>query len=276
MGIAFSHAVGDVQTYLDGGLTVRLQQGIVAHGALISVLLAEKGFTGAEDFLMGSFGYFRSFEPDPRLEFLTEGLGKRFYGERISIKPYAACRGTHSALELALRFRAETGDDPDSIQRIICRVSPEIHGLVCSPEEKKRAPDSVPSAQFSLHYAVAAALIRGDFFLRELEAEAIRDPSILQLAGRIEARPDPALRTDSAVGRTVMTVERKGAPAWTESLNDPLGSPSRPLSYEACVDKLKKCTPYAANTLSPDKLEALVSRVRQLEDLDDVSALIST
>jgi 2-methylcitrate dehydratase PrpD len=274
MGIAFSYAVGDGQTYLDGGLTVRLQQGIVAQGALISILLAEKGFTGANDFLMGDFGYFRAFEPDPHLEFLTEELGERFYGDRVSIKPFSACRATHQAIELALLFLEETGAAPDSILRIICRTSPEIHGLVGSPEEKKRKPDSVPAAQFSLYYAVAAALIRGDFFLDELEATAILDPSILRLAKRVKVEPDPSLRTDSAVGRTVMTVEREGAPPWTRGLDDPLGSPSRPITYRACTEKLKKCVPYALNRSDPSRMEELADLVAHMEDLSDVSVLI--
>ena len=44
LGIAFSFAVGDGQCALDGALTLRLQQGIVAQGAVLSILLASKGF----------------------------------------------------------------------------------------------------------------------------------------------------------------------------------------------------------------------------------------
>ncbi|MEE1550795.1 MAG: MmgE/PrpD family protein [Nitrospinaceae bacterium] len=67
LGISFSHAVGDGQCALDGALTLRLQQGIVAQGALLSVHLAAQGFTGAKNFLVGKWGYLKSWEPDPEL-----------------------------------------------------------------------------------------------------------------------------------------------------------------------------------------------------------------
>ena len=111
LGIAFSFAVGDGQCALDPeAMTLPLQQGIVAQGALLSGLLAEKGFTGAREFLLGRFGYLVAYEPNPRLNYLSEGLGKEFYGEQIAIKPFASCRATHPSIELALNLRKQASD----------------------------------------------------------------------------------------------------------------------------------------------------------------------
>jgi 2-methylcitrate dehydratase PrpD len=274
LGLAFSFAVGDGQCALDGAMSLRLQQGIVAQGALLSVLLASKGFTGARDFLLGNFGYLKAFEPDPRLEYLRDDLGRAFYGERITIKPFSSCRATHSAIDLALRLSKERDLKTQRIRQVTVRTNPEIHNLVASPHEARIKPDSVPTAQFSIQYTVAAALMRGDVFLKELEPNAIKDEAILDLASRVQVEPDPSLRTDSVLGRTVMEIDIEGESTLQQEMESPLGSPSRPMEYDACAEKFMKCASYSANPLPAERLQELIEKVSHLEDLDDVSALM--
>jgi 2-methylcitrate dehydratase PrpD len=275
LGLAFSFAVGDGQCALDGALSLRLQQGIVAQGALLSILLGSRGFTGARDFLLGNYGYLKAFEPDPRLEYLTQDLGKEFYGERITIKPFSSCRATHASINLALKLRNETNIDIRSIQRITVRTSPEISQLVGEPRGAKIAPDSVPTAQFSIQYTVAAALIRGDVFLKELEPDSIKDDEILDLASRVYVEPDPSLRTDFVLGRTVMEIDLEGQPSLKQEIELPLGNPSKPMKYEACAEKFRKCTLYSVNPLQATCVEELIEKVSLLQDLQDVSILMS-
>lgn len=275
LGISFSFAVGDGQCALDGALTLGLQQGIVAHGAMLSVLLSSEGFTGARDFLLGRYGYLRAFEPDPRLEYLTQDFGKTFYGEKISIKPFSACRATHPSIELALQFREEAKFDIHSIKRIMVWTCPEVHQLVGSPQEVKIKPDSIPSARFSLQFTVAAALIRGDVFLKEIEPESIKDAEILGLAKKVSVEPDPALRTDFVLGKTVMEVETEDRSLLKKEIELPLGNPSRPLGYDACAVKFLKCARYAVRPSEKSRLEELIAIVSRLEEIPDVSMLVS-
>jgi 2-methylcitrate dehydratase PrpD len=275
MGISFSYAIGDAQCLLDGALTVRLQQGIVAQGALLSVLLASRKFTGARNYLLGEYGYFRAFEPNPKLEYLMQDLGKVFYGERITIKPFSACRGTHAAIELALKFRNDTQIDINSIRRITVWTSPEIYQLLGHPHEAKIKPVSASAAQFSLQFVIAATIVRGDFFLRELQPEVLKDNKILNLAQRVYVKPDPSLRTDLAVGKTVMEIELEGHSTVKQELDMAMGIPSRPIDYEACVGKFMKCGEFSVRQLGKLNLEKLVELVSQLENLPDVSVLLS-
>lgn len=276
LGISFSHAVGDGQCALDGALSLRLQQGIVAQGAMLSVLLAAQGFTGAENFLMGKWGYFNSWEPGPKLEFLTSGLGSEFYGERISIKPFSSCRATHPALDLTITLAESKAIQASSIREIRILTSPEMHNLVGSPHEAKANPDSVPTAQFSIQYTVAAALIRGDMFLRELEPAAIEDETIRNLASRIRVEPNPRMRTDKVLGRTRVEIRCDGDVMFEDEIEFPLGSPENPMTYEQCAEKFMKCLSYAASPVDPIKGEKLIHEVERLEELKDVSQLLTS
>ena len=274
LGIAFSHAIGDGQCALDGALALRLQQGIVAQGALISGLLAEKGFTGAQDFLLGRWGYLSVWEPDPRLEYLTNGLGREFYGERITIKPFSSCRATHPSIDLALSLSEKNGITSESIHRITVRTTPEMHNLVASPHATKIRPDSVPTAQFSIQYTVAAALLRGDMFLAELDPKLFQEPKIADLAGRVLVEADPQLRTDSVLGRTILQITTRDGKKLEGEIEHPLGSPERPLSFEACSQKFRKSSKFAVHPPDDAALERFISRLSHLEELDDVAVII--
>jgi len=274
LGIAFSHAVGDGQCALDGALSLRLQQGIVAQGSLISGLLAEKEFTGAKEFLLGRWGYLKVWEPNPRLQYLTEYLKKRFYGEQITIKPFSSCRATHPAIDLALRLSKKHELDPASIRHIKVRTSPEIHNLVATPHETKIRPESAGTAQFSIQYTVAAAIMRHDMFLAELDPKIYRDTRILDLASRIKVEPDPTFRTGSVLGRTVVEIDTEKIGIISAEIESPLGSPECPLSFEECAEKLRKCAQFAVRPPNDKTIEKITERIARLEELEDVSSLI--
>jgi 2-methylcitrate dehydratase PrpD len=276
LGIAFSHAVGDGQAILDGALTVRLRQGIMTQGAFLATLLTSLGFTGAKNFLLGRWGYLNAFEPDPRLEYLTQDLGKKFYGEDITIKPFSSCRATHASIDLALQLRDKISRETTLIRRVLVRTCPEIYHLVGEPRDLKIAPDSVPTAQFSIQFTVAAALLRGDVFLKELQQDSIKDKEILDLAHRVYVESDDSLRiTNSVLGRTVMEIDLEGQGALKQEIEMPLGNPSRPFQYDACVNKFMKCSSYSVRPLEKTKLEKVTAMVSELESVQDVSLLVN-
>jgi 2-methylcitrate dehydratase PrpD len=79
----------------------------------------------------------------------------------------------------------EKGIDPNRIDRISVRVNDITYNLTCHPLDKKRRPKDRIEAQFSIPFTVAAALIRGDFFINELSDEIINNDEILRLAARV-------------------------------------------------------------------------------------------
>lgn len=274
LGLSFSFAVGDGQCALDGALSLRLQQGIVAQGALLSVLLTSQGFTGAQDFLLGKYGYLKAFEPDPCLEYLSRDLGRKWYGEQITIKPFSACRATHAAIDLSLQLRNHAKLNAERIRRITVRTCPEVSQLVGEPRAQKIKPESVTTAQFSIQYTVAAALIQGDVFLKELEPEFLHNSKILDLARRIYVEPDPLLRTDFVLGKTQIEIELEGHPALKQNIELPLGNPVRPMEYEACAEKFIKCAPYSVKPIETARLQEVIAMVADMENLQDVTSLM--
>src|SRR5205823_5337154 len=119
------------------------------------------------------------------------------------LKPFAAVRHTHYGVEAALRLRARHAIVVDEITAIRLQVYPEAVQY-CG----NRAPRTAIQAQFSLSYAIAAALALGD-----LGPDAYADvgnPAIVRLEGCVTIEADPSRTRRSAklsidVGGTNLT-----------------------------------------------------------------------
>lgn len=279
LGLASSYAVGDGQCAIDGSMGLRVQYGNVGQGAVQATLLAAAGVTGPQRFLTGRYGYLVAFEPEHDLGTLTEGLGERFHGESISVKPYAACRATHPAIDLALAARGRLGGEVfDDVQHVELRVNPEVDGLVGQPLGDKQRPRTGPAAQFSLPFTVATALLRGGFGLADSQPPALADARTLELAGRVVVHADPGLRTSSVLGRTCMTVRLRGGRVFEFEAQAPTGSPrsdDAPLrDDEHLYRKFQDCLSFSELGLQPACVDRLFERVRRLESLPCAASLL--
>jgi 2-methylcitrate dehydratase PrpD len=86
--------------------------------------------------------------------------------------------------------------------------------------------------------------------------------------------PDPSCRTDFVLGRTFIEIEMEGQAPLKSEIEMPLGSPFRPMTYEACAEKFLKSASASVNPAARSQLEALIESVSHLEDLTDMTALI--
>ncbi|MBM3555574.1 MAG: MmgE/PrpD family protein [Alphaproteobacteria bacterium] len=274
LGIAYSFMCGEGQSALDGALALRLTEGNSARGAIDAALLAEKGFTGARDYLLGRMGFFNAYEPDPVPGPLTENLGAYFWGEQLSIKPFAACRCNHAALGLILAQRREAGLDPKKIKAIRVTVAPGVFRLVGAQLDPRNDPPSQVAAQFSLSYTLAAALLRGDMFLKELAPAELMDPEIRGLAKRIEVVPDEAMvDAQFVIGRTAVEIDIEGEGKRRLAGFKPPGNPANPLDMMAVREKFDKCAAAVARPLPAASLKRLATLIDELETLPDAAAL---
>lgn len=273
MGISFTHMVGDAQGAYDGAMTHYLQQGIVAKLSIEAVILAQAGITGAKNVLQGKNGFYNAYEPNPKIDALTNDLGKVFKGTEISIKIYSACRACHEAIDLALGLVNDEGVKPDDIDQITIKVNEPVYALVCNPVDQKRIPKTSVDAQFSIPYSVAASLIKGDFFIDELKGDAIADKEILDLAQRITPVVDSGCQTGLVIGSTVMILKMKNGNELSRKTQFPKGNPNNPITLVECAGKFRKCMKYSDRAFSEAHISRIIEFINELEKKNDMAEL---
>ncbi|MEM7745507.1 MAG: MmgE/PrpD family protein [Pseudomonadota bacterium] len=271
-GIALSQASGSMQFLETGAWTKRFHPGWAAQSGLVAASLAKAGMVGAEEPYEGRFGFFNLFAGTHRdwvdMGELTEGLGTRWEMMDTGIKPFPTCHLTHGAIDAALSLHNQL--DPSQIVSITARVPHQANPVVCDPIEKKHKPTSDYEAKFSLHYLVAAALMRGRLTLDELEPEVFTDPALLALTAKVQHADMPGTAFPEVYpGGVTVTMDDGSTVSAEEPVNR--GAADRPLSNAEIVAKYRH---NAAIGAGPEKVAAMEAAMLGLNDAaDPVEAL---
>ncbi|MEL4377463.1 MmgE/PrpD family protein [Brucella cytisi] len=234
LGIAGSYAGGTWAFIHDGSQTKKLHAGRAAEGGFIAAKLAASGFGGPLSVLdaTGWGNFFTTFCcSEARPDLLNADFGQFWRVNRCSIKPYATCRGTHSAIDAIDKILTKRGIASQEIARIDVTMS-EFQAGMCGGKNIASRSD----AQMSLAYAVAARLQYGKVGLDELEKEAWSAPVIEQWLALTNVGINSAV---AANAEPTIAVTLQDGRMFSETVEFPLGGMANPMSDTAVMAKFE-------------------------------------
>jgi 2-methylcitrate dehydratase PrpD len=144
------------------------------------------------------------------------------------LKPFAGVRHAHYGVEAALRLRQH----PDFALRRIEAIRLQTYAEAvqyCG----NRAPRTAIQAQFSLSYAIAAALALGD--LGPNAYDDVGDPIIRRLEQSVVVEVD-----QSRLRRGARVIIDIGGKSLAESVDDIAGDPAMPMTKDQIVAKFRR------------------------------------
>jgi 2-methylcitrate dehydratase PrpD len=269
-GIVLTQLAGSMDGVWDKVMTFKLCMALAAKNGVFSAELASQGFTGVKDPFLGKHGYFALFCRDFDTTNLTRDLGKRFYADRV-IKPYSACRATHSSIDSALKISCSNDIRIENIDEIVVNVSPGIfNGFTGQPFVLGETPQI--DGAFSVRYTVATALLRKGIKPAYFTDECIRDPRIQRLIDRM--RLVPSIPPDRSAA-TEIQVKMSDGSVLSGATDFPKGDISRtPLSDDEMRAKFRDNVVYS-NTVPREKAEEALGMLQNLENVPDVREIVS-
>jgi 2-methylcitrate dehydratase PrpD len=182
LGIAEYHGPrSQMMRCIDYPTMVKDGSGWGAMSGVSAAMLAGAGFTGAPAVTMDA----------PDVADLWADLGEHWLILEQYFKPDAVCRWAQPAVAAALRLQRAQVFAPEAIQRI--RMFSFHEALRLGSGLPSRHPGTTEEAQYSLLFAVAAALVHGQLGPQEVSPSALDDPRVLRLADRIELIESPEL-----------------------------------------------------------------------------------
>jgi 2-methylcitrate dehydratase PrpD len=248
--------------------------GFTAQGAVMSVLLAQKGITGVAELFEGKAGIFNVyFGGKYEREKMLEGLGEEYLGASMLYKAWPAVGNVHTYIHATIELMKEHALKASDIEQVKVFVG-DFHQRMCYPLELRRAPATLVDAKFSLPFCVALAAVRGGIRIADFTASALKDPDVLAIAQKVLPVEDSSLDWKVKIpdGRLEITT-RDGRRF--ERVGDKVpGSPEAPLSWDAIVAKFRDCASVAARPIAQEKIEQAQEKARNLESLDDATMLL--
>jgi 2-methylcitrate dehydratase PrpD len=272
LGIGATQAAGLYSARM-GAMSKRMHAGRAAQSGVLAALLAEQGFTGAEDALEAPWGGFMSTLSDGQnLDLLVDGLGERWETTLVGFKAYAACASAHTTID-ALDKLMRRGLRADNLAHLRIRMTTVGATNVGWPYR----PNGIVSAQMNGFYAASVKLLDGDAFIDQYTEDRLADPAILSLMEKIEITPDPELDAAGVGSRHAVRVlaESTDGQVWEEYVEQRRGSFDHPLSQEELERKFARTAGASLKPEAVDELRELVLSIEQAETLERLGALLS-
>lgn len=174
-------------------------------------------------------------------------------------------------MDCALKLKQKHSFRPDDIEEVVCRTAEGPVHRLWEPLTEKQRPSTSYGAKFSLPYSVAVMLVRGRAGLEEFSDQSLRDSQILSLAGKVRYELDPAIDYPRHFSGHVR-IRLKDGTTLEENQPHPRGGLESPLPPEEIEGKFRA---NAGLALPRDRVEKIISVVRQLEELASVEELAS-
>ena len=185
LGIAASFGGGLLAFAVSGsgGMVKRLHLGRAAQAGVIAVDLAARGYEGPVEALEGRMGLLEAYCPRSDPARLTAGLGEVWELRRLCLKRYAAHVTAQAPIEFVRDAMHEHGFGPEDVEAVELGVGEKVR-----THHANRRPKDVAGAQYSVPYALAAAILDDPEDPLAFERSA-GDPAVAGLCDRIELRP---------------------------------------------------------------------------------------
>jgi 2-methylcitrate dehydratase len=241
-----------------------------SRNAVFAAMLASRGMTGPSPVFEGVGGYFKAVTRKP---FTLDEMGggeTPFKIMECSIKRFPLGQYSQTVVEAALELRRNVSS-PDEIADVrIETVTTAIRLMAGDPD--KWEPKTRESADHSMPYTVAVALMHGAIEEKHFGERYLRDPQLLALTRKVraEASAEADSRMPDAMfcRMTLITVSGSSHETVVEYHR---GHWKNPMSQGEVEDKFRKL---AANLLNERQTARLLDALWGLEDLADASALV--
>jgi len=243
---------------------------MATQSGVFAALLAEKGYTGPEHVLDGKEGLVHCLGPEWKLNLLTDGLGESWRITQCGMKFFPTEALTHAPISAVLDLVKENDLHPDGVEKIQIRSLARAADILSDPS--KYDPHTKETADHSLPYVIAAALVDRQVTPAQFEMAKIMDPKIREQLKKIEVVADPEIeKVFPALQRVIVNITAKDGRTFSKQLDYPKGDTRNPLTDAEIEEKFRAL---AEGVLSKKAQDRLIRAIWKLEKLDSVAKLM--
>lgn len=241
-----------------------------SRNAVFAAMLAARGMTGPSPIFEGEGGYFKAVTRAP---FELKALGGRDHPFKImecSIKRFPLGQYSQTVVEAALEARKKIRSADEIAEVEIETVSTAIRLMAGDPD--KWEPQTRETADHSMPYTVAVALIHGTVEEHHFDDEHLRDPAIRALTRRVKAKASAeADRLMPQAMRCRLTLVTKSGERHAALVDYHRGHYRNPMSESELEAKFRKL---AAGVLGGPQVDRLLEKLWKLEELADAGEIV--
>ena len=244
---------------------------MATQSGVFAALLAEKGYTGPEHVIDGKEGLTQVFKPEWKLNLLTDGLGESWRITQCGMKAFPTEALTHTPISAVLDLVKSNDLRPEDVVKIQIRSLARAADILSDPS--KYDPRTKETADHSLPYVIAAALVERQVTPVQFTTEKIMDAKIREQLKKVEVVADPEIeKVFPALQRVIVNISTKDGRSLSKQLDFPKGDPRNPLTDQEVEEKFAAL---ADGVLSAAAQKQVKDAVWNLERVGSVSELMA-
>ena len=243
-----------------------------SRNAVFATMLAQRGMTGPDPIFEGEHGFFRAVTQEPYTLDTFGGGDVPFKIAECSIKRFPLGQYSQTVVQAALEARdqmpaAALGE----IEEVQIRTMRKAIDIMAGDGEKWD-PKSRETADHSMPYTVAVALTHGEVHQRHFDEQYFRNPGLLELTGRVKVEgTDEADRRAPEAMLCQLDVMTRSGEKYSAEVPYHKGHYRNPMTDAEVEDKFRSL---AQDLLAPAQLDALLDRLWNLEQVEDIGEVL--
>lgn len=240
-----------------------------ARNGVFAADLARRGLTGPFEIFEGPKGLMKQLDLGGLAE-MKFGAGGDLMIDRTYIKFWPAEYHSQSAIDACLQLRPQVAGK--KIEKIHIGSFEAAVSIIGSEPEKLR-PTSRETADHSMFYCCAAALVDGDVTLATFDEKRLADPKLLDLIDRTHIVEDRELNKGYPKGiPNDVTITCADGTKANKRVDFPRGHAENPMTDDEVVAKFHRLADGVIAKSTADRIVEQAMRFNKL-DTDGVSAL---
>ncbi len=239
---------------------------LATQSGMLAALLAERGYTGPEHVVDGKEGLTHCFGPEWKLDVLTAGLGESWRITQCGMKAFPTEALTHTPISAVLALVVEHDLKPEQVETIQIRSLARAADILA--DASKYDPQSKETADHSLPYVIAAALVDRRVTPLQFTAERIQDARIRAQLRKVVVIADPEIeKAFPAMQRVVVTIRTTAGREFTQQLDYPKGDPRNPLTDPEVEQKFDALAEGVLSKASRIRVKAAIWNLEKIESV---------
>jgi 2-methylcitrate dehydratase len=209
---------------------------MAVQSGVFAALMAKNGYTGTEAVFDGKEGLMDVFGPAWNTSKLLDGLGKTYKILECGMKAFPTEALTHTHITATLKAVNKNNINYDQIDSVTVTTIARACDILFDPH--KYRPESRETADHSLPYCIATALVDKKITTDSFSEKKMKDPRVWEVIDKIKGEASIEFeKMFPAKQPSKVVIKTNDGNAYSEYLEYPKGDPREPMTIEDLENK---------------------------------------
>ena len=247
---------------------------MAAQSGVMAALMAREGYSGTEEIFEGKEGLMQTLGPDWDVSKLVGNLGKDFKIRACSMKAFPAEALTHSHISAALKVVVENDITPDAIEEVTVTTIARAVDILF--DDEKYRPTSRETADHSLPYCIAAAIVDRKITQDQFTDKRIQDPAIKTVIQKIKGEASEEFeKMFPAKQPSRVRIRLLDGREFSAQLDYPKGDPREPMTENDLDNKFQGLCAKLLSTTRQAEVKSTIWNLEQFGQISDFMAVLT-